>query len=533
MSKNSVQRFREIVRTLAYHGFGYIVDSKIKNDNKAPANLRKAFEELGPTFVKIGQILSTRPDLLPTEYIEELSKLQDNVQGESFYNINKVFYSEFNKSIEEVFKSFDEVPLASASIAQVHKAVLKSGREVIVKIQRPEIAEKMELDISILQKITKLTKVGFVDALIDPKEALDELRIATELELDFKNEAKNIDKFRLLNKNIAPVYAPYIVHNLSTKKVITMEKINGFKINNIKTLINEGYDPEDVGRKLALSFFKQVFEDGFFHVDPHPGNLLIQDGKICYIDFGLVGSLSNSFKNALNDMLLAMAYRDINKLISVLMAIGIKKGYVNRNKLFEDIDYLMDSYLSTSLNNIQVSALLQDIFDTAKHNNIRLPRDFTLLMRGMVIIEGVVTKLAPDLQILDIIIPYVKSNNKFSILNNIDFDETLIRLISFTKDTSRLPTKIIELTDSVIQGRAKVQLEHKDLSKNVSEINRMVNRMILALVISSMIIASSLILNTNIGPKYQSISIIGLTGYGIAAFMAFWLLISIIRSRKI
>jgi ubiquinone biosynthesis protein len=312
-----------------------------------------------------------------------------------------------------------------------------------------------------------------------------------------------------------------------------MERINGFKINNIKTLTDEGYDPEDVGRKLALSFFKQVFEDGFFHVDPHPGNLLIQDGKICYIDFGLVGSLSTSFKNALNDMLLAMAYRDINKLISVLMAIGIKKGYVNRNKLFEDIDYLMDSYLSTSLNNIQVSALLQDIFDTAKHNNIRLPRDFTLLMRGMVIIEGVVAKLAPDLQILDIIIPYVKSNNKFSILNNIDFDETLIRLISFTKDTSRLPTKIIELTDSIIQGRAKVQLEHKDLSKNVSEINRMVNRMILALVISSMIIASSLILNTNIGPKYQSISIIGLTGYGIAAFMAFWLLISIIRSRKI
>lgn len=193
----------------------------------------------------------------------------------------------------------------------------------------------------------------------------------------------------------------------------------------------------------------------------------------------------------------------------------------------------MDSYLSTSLNNIQVSALLQDIFNTAKHNNIRLPRNFTLLMRGMIIIEGVVAKLAPDIQILDIIIPYVKSNNKFSILDTIDFDEALIRLISFTKDTSRLPTKIIELADSIMQGRAKVQLEHKDLSKNVSEINRMVNRMILALVISSMIIASSLILNINIGPKYQHISIIGLIGYGIAAFMGFWLLISIIRSRKI
>ncbi|MCY6372702.1 ABC1 kinase family protein [Clostridium ganghwense] len=533
MSKNSVQRFREIVKTLAYYGFGYIVDSKIKNDNKAPVNLRKAFEELGPTFVKIGQILSTRPDILPPEYIDELSKLQDNVQSESFYNINKVFYSEFKKPLNEVFKSFDKLPLASASMAQVHKAILKNGKEVIVKIQRPEIEEKMALDISILHKISKLTKAGFIDALIDPKEALEELKIATELELDFKNEAKNIDKFRLLNEDIVPVYAPYIVHSLSTKKIITMEKINGFKIDNMKKLIDEGYEPYDVGKKLALSFFKQVFEDGFFHGDPHPGNLLIQDSKICYIDFGIVGNLSNSFKDALNDMLLAIAYRDINKLISVIMAIGIKKGYVNRNKLFEDIDYLMDSYLSTSLNNIRVSVMLQDIFDTAKHNNIRLPKDFTLLMRGMVIIEGVLTKLAPDLQILDIIIPYVKSNNKFSIFDTIDMDDALIRLILFAKDSTRLPTKIIELSDSIMQGRAKIQLEHKDLSKNVNQLNRIANRMILALVISSMIISSSLILNTNIGPKYQDISIIGLIGYGIAAVMGFWLLISLIRSGKI
>lgn len=533
MSKNSVQRFRKIVRTLAYYGFGYIVDSKIKNNIKAPSNLRKAFEELGPTFIKIGQILSTRPDILPKEYIDELSKLQDNVQIEPFDNIKKVFFNEFKKPIDKVFLTFYKVPLASASIAQVHKAILKNGKEVIVKIQRPKIKEEITQDIAILKKIIKLAKINSIDFLIDPKEALEELQIATELELDFENEANNMDKFRNLNKNIASVYAPYVIHNLCTKKIITMEEIKGIKIDNLHELLLKGYVAEDIGKKLALSFFKQVFEDGFFHGDPHPGNILIQNNKICYIDFGLVGNISNNLRNSLNDMLVAVAYKDINKLTSTLMSIGIRKGYVNKNKLFEDIDYLITSYLSTSLSNLQLSTMLQDIFDTAKHNNIKLPRDFTLLIRSMLIIEGVISFLAPDLEILDIIIPYIKSNNKFSILNNFDLDKALIRIMFFCKDSLALPSKMIELADSITHGRAKIQFQHKDLDKSVNQLNRITNRLILSLLIASMIISSSLILNTNIGPKYKDISIIGLSGYAIAAFMGFWLLISIIRSGKI
>lgn len=533
MSKNSVHRFKEIVKTFAHYGFGYIVDSKIKNDSNAPENLRKAFEDLGPTFIKIGQILSTRPDIMPPEYIDELSRLQDNVQNESFENINKVFYEEFNKSIESMFLKFSKTPLASASIAQVHTAVLKNGREVIVKVQRPEIAEKMALDLYILQKIFKLPKVNMVDSIINPAEALEELEIATKFELNFEIEAENLKKFRTLNKSVNAVYCPFIIDDLCTKRILTMEKIDGIKIDDISTLIDQGYDRNDIGKKLALSFFKQIFKDGFFHGDPHPGNLLIKEGQICYIDFGLMGNLNDSLRDSLNEMLIAMAYKDINKLISVLMSIGIKTGYVNRNKLFEDIDYLMDNYLSTSLNNIQVSVLLQDVFETAKRNNIRLPRDFTLLMRGMVIIEGVVAKLSPEIRILDVVMPYVKSQNKFSIFNNLDIEESLMRLVFFSKDTARLPTKIIELSDSIMQGRAKIQLELKDLDNNVNEVNKMINRCVTALIISSMIIASSLILNTNLGPKYKDVSLLGLSGYAFAAIIGFWLLISIFKSGKI
>lgn len=533
MNKKSVLRFRQIIRTLAYHGFGYIMDTTLKKQNNTPANLRKAFEELGPTFIKIGQILSTRPDILPDIYIEELSKLQDSAQKESYENINKVFFEEFNSSIDETFLTFEKIPLASASISQVHNAILKNGKEVIVKIQRPNIADQMHLDISILYKMVKLTKTRFADSLIDPLEALDELLYATEMELNFENEIKNIEKFNKLNETVAFVTVPKVYHDFCTKKVITLEKINGLKINNLKKLEEEHYDLDDIGKKLALSYFKQIFTDGFFHSDPHPGNLIIKDNKICYIDFGLVGSLSTSLKSSLNDIVVAIAYEDISKLVSVLMTIGIRKGYVNRNKLYEDIDYLLTSYLSASLRNIKISVFLQEIFYTAKTNNIKLPREFTLLIRGLVIVEGVIAKLSPDLQILDIAIPFVKANNRNSFLEDFDFEESLIKLISFTDNTLKLPSKLIELSNSLMQGRAKIQLEHKSLKEPITSINKMMNRLAASMIVSSMIIGSSLVLNSNIGPMVYSVSIIGLTGFLVAAIFGLWLLISIVKSGRL
>jgi len=533
MLRKSVKRFREIVRVLGSYGFGYIVDSKFNKQNKLPENLRKAFEELGPTFIKIGQILSTRPDLLSSEYITELSKLQDDVPPEDIETIEKVFFDEFGTSTTECFKKFYESPLASASISQVHKAILKDGREVVVKIQRPDIAEKMQLDISILVRIIKLTKARFSDALIDPEEALHEILLMTDLELDFNNEAKNITNFKAFNKDVAFLYVPYVVEELCCTKVLTMERVIGFKVDNIKKLLAFHYDLEDLGKKLAMSYLKQVLEDGFFHGDPHPGNIFICEGKICFIDFGIMGSLSSSLKSTLNDMISSVVLNDINKMISALLSIGIKRGTVNRNKLYEDLDYLLINYLSVSLNNIQVSVMLTEIFDVAKQNNIRLPRDLTLLIRGLVILEGVIASIAPDIKIIDIAIPYVKSNNKFSLLTDLDFNTLLIRSYTFLKDSLRLPTKLVELSDSLISGRAKLQLEHKNLNTPINELNKGINRLVFGLIISSMIIGSSTILNSNIGPKIYSISIIGITGFVTAAFMGFWLLISIIKSGKL
>jgi len=533
MRRNSVKRFREIIKVLGSYGFGSIIDYKLKKQNNLPANLRKAFEELGPTFIKIGQILSTRPDLLSQDYIIELSKLQDSVLPESIETIKKVFFDEFLISTTECFETFYEKPLASASISQVHKATLKDGRNVVVKVQRPDIAEKMKLDISILIRLVKFTKAKFSQALIDPEEALHEILLITELELDFNNEVKNINTFNNYNKDVAFLYVPYVVQALSSTKVITMERIYGFKVDNMKKLLIGHYDLEDLGKKLALTYLKQVLQDGFFHGDPHPGNIFIFEGKICFIDFGIMGKLSNSLKLILNDMISAVAFSDINKMISSLLSIGIKKGYVDRNKLYEDLDYLILNYLSVSLNNIQISVMLSEIFDIARHNNIRLPRDFTLLIRALVILEGVIASIAPEIKIIDIAIPYVKANNKFSLFTQMDFNTILIHSYSFMKDSFKIPSKIIELSDSLISGRAKLQLEHKNLNTPIRELNKGINRLVSALIISSTIIGSSTLLNSNIGPKIYNISLIGITGFITAAFMGFWLLISIIKSGMI
>lgn len=533
MYKNSIQRFNEIVRVLAHYGLIYILDSKDNKKINTPSNLRKAFEDLGPTFIKIGQILSARPDILPPSYIKELSNLQDNVPAEEYEDINKVFFSEFNKSIDEFFIYFEEKPLASASIAQVHSAILADGREVIVKIQRPKIKEKMQMDISILQKIIKLTKYKFPDVLIDPSEALNEIISSTKNELDFKIEAESIIKFKSLNKNVVFCYAPFVIDELSSNKVLTMEKIDGFKITDMEKLIDGGYDLNDLGKKLALSFFKQVFTDGFFHGDPHPGNLLIHEGQICFIDFGIMGTLSDSLKSYLNEAVVAVTLKDLDKLVSVIISIGIKKGFVNKNNLYEDIEYLFSKYISTSLNNIQISVLIEEIFDCAKNNNIKLPKDLTLLVKSLIIVEGVVAKVAPNIQILDIATPFVKSNSESILLKNLNLDQFLIHSYGFIKDFSVIPNKFVELTNSILKGRAKLQLQVPEIDRTIDELNKMVNRLVFSLIIASSIIGSSLILTKDIGPKLYGISIIGVLGFAMAGFMGFWLLISIIKSGKL
>lgn len=530
MEGNSINRFKEILKVFTNYGLGYLLGKKEDKIKNSPANLRKAFEELGPTFIKIGQILSTRPELVHEEYIVELSKLQDNVPAESFEKMAAVFYNEFSKEIEDEFLFIDKNPIASASVAQAYRGILKSGDDVVIKIQRPNIKEKMEIDFDILLNLSEKFSKIFKDSVVNPKEILLEIKLSTEKELNFTFEAKNIEKFKSLNKDIPCIYAPYIIKEYTGNKVLTLESIDGFKVNDKETIKILGYDKGDIAKKLIISYFKQVLKDGFFHGDPHPGNILIRDGQICFIDFGIVGELSDEKQRELNNAIVAVANEDIDKLTDFVMNIGIKNGKVDREILYKDMEYIFRNYYTTSLKNIRISVLFQELSAIAKRNNLRLASDFTMLIRTMVIVEGLVTELSPELNIISLVIPYVKDYYKEYFLSQFDINDYLLKSYKLTRDILNMPSKIVNLSDTLIKGRGKVNIVLYDKEKYIDVLNKMVNRLAFALVIAGMVVASSLIINSNPEPKIYGISLIGMVGYFISAILALWLLISIIRS---
>ncbi len=534
MSKGqSAKRLKEIVRVFTYYGFDFLISLKLPNSKKAeprPQALREALEELGATFVKIGQILSTRPDLLPKAYIEELEKLQDNNEITDFHKVKEIFYESFGTDINTYFLEFSETPLASASIAQVHRAKLIDGRDVVVKVQHYKIDEKMKLDLSILRRLSKLTSNHIANTLINPVEAFKEIEDATLKELDFEKEAKNTKRFRELNKNVACVGAPIIIDKLTSKKILTMEYIDGYKVTDFNILKEEGYDFEDIANKLANSFFNQVLEDGFFHGDPHPGNLFIREGKIYFIDFGLVGTLEANLRNWLNKAMIAMVLGDIDTLVDFVNAIGIKKGKVEYSILYDDLKNIVSKYINASLKTIKISDLFKEIFEIAERNNVQFPRELVALVRSIVILEGVIAKIDSDLEIMECIYPYVKERNKEEMLKSLNKDKLITEAYKFASKSIEIPTKFSELVDSLTKGRAKLQFEMKGLDKPLTDLNRMVNRVAFSLIVGCMIIGSSLIVNAKTGPTFQGVPILGLIGFIVSGILGLWLLISIIKS---
>ncbi len=532
MREKPSSRFKEIISVFAKYGFGYIFDSKDEEQKKSPANLRKAFEDLGPTFIKIGQILSTRPDLLPKEYIDELVKLQDSAITEDFNDIKVVFEKSLNTTIEENFQYLNKVPIASASIAQVYEGILKDGRKVVLKIQRPEIYEKIIKDITILMKILKIAEGKINIPVIDPIEALEEIKFTTIQELNFISEANNIEKFRELNKNIAPIYAPYVVNELLSDKVLVLENIDGIKINNIKELKENGYDINDIADKLTLAFCKHIFEDGFFHGDPHPGNLLISEGKICFIDFGIVGNLSDNMRKWFNIAIIAIATHDKEKLVNCILAIAIKKGKINKVDIYDSVSYIFDVYLSTSIKNIKISELVQEIWNITRENNIQLPRELVSLIRSLILLEGVVSNLNPDLEIINVIANFMKTNNRATILKCLEKEELLISLYCFTRDSMKVPTKTIEVLNKLSDGKIAIEIKTSDIEEIITQAHKMVNRITEGIVIAALILSSSLIISSDVKPLYRGISIIGIVGYAIAFLFALNVLKSMRKSNK-
>ena len=355
-----------------------------------PQKLRIMLEELGPTFVKLGQIMSMRSDMLPQAYCDELKKLRSGVVPMPFETVEEILAAQYGRPAEDVFAWIDRTPLGSASVAQVHAARLPSGQPVVIKVQRRGIHRIMEEDIAILRRAARLLKiVPRAGDVIDFNGLLDELWTVSQQEMNFLVEAEHLERFGALNEDVAYASSPRVYRELSTASVLVMENISGIPIDHLDELRAAGYALGEIGEKLAENYIKQILDDGFFHADPHQGNIVIRGGKIVWLDLGMVGVLSSRDRQIFRTAMLAITRQDIYELENAIMSLGVLKTKINHNELYEDIRIFVDRYGSSDLQDLHLGKVLGEMMDIASKHQIGMPNSVTMLIRGVLTIDCV------------------------------------------------------------------------------------------------------------------------------------------------
>ncbi len=550
----NLKRAKEILFVLSKHGLGYFFNLSaveryfklgkkffIKKTDKGkikrltlPQRTRIACEELGPTFVKLGQILSTRPDLISREFIEEFKKLQDNVQSFSFLEVKEIFKKELGRPIDELFIEFNEHPVASASLGQVHKARLPSGEYVAVKIQRPNIEERIKSDISILFDLVKFIEKRLINGYVyQPIEVVKELSKTIKKELDFVSEGRNIDRFRVNFKNSKTVYIPKVYWQLTTSKILIMEYIEGIKVSDIDNSHNIQYDKKLISARGADMMLKQIFIDGFFHGDPHPGNIfIIENNVIVLLDFGMVGRVEEETMTNMANLLIAAIGNDTNKIIKALEQMNIINSEMDIKELKVEIKDFIDRYYGAPLKQLRISTIIEEILAIMIRHQIKMPSDLTLLVKSLVTIEGVGRDLDPDFDMVAHTKPFAKRliSKKYSLINLWNRgSESFKELLNFFEV---FPKDFLYLVRNLKNGEFNIGFQHKGLDKLIHEIDRSSNRLSFSMIIAALIIGSSMILGQQIGPSIFGYSVIGIIGYLFASFLGLFLIISILRSGR-
>ena len=551
----TIRRYRSILGVLIKYGFGHFVEQlnidyylelgkrivtldKIPKELERlsqPQRLRLAMEELGPTFIKLGQLLSTRPDVLGKEYIHEFSKLQDKVPAVSLEDINAQIQREMGHPAEELFAEFSKEPLAAASIAQVHRGKLKSGEEVVFKIRRPGIAKIVATDIDVLMGLAYLIEQHVpAVALYDPVGLVKEFRRNILREMNFTREGRTVDRFAVNFAGSDTVYTPKIFWDYSGEIVLTMEYVPGIKISDLEKLTAQGYDLKEIAHRGADAFLRQVLDFGLFHADPHPGNVFILPGQvICMLDYGMVGRLGRDLKDQLIDLLQALLDKDVNRIISQLLYSGELADNSDLRNLRRDLHDFIEDYHDIVLQDIKVGKLLSEFIEILTHYRIHFPPDYMLLAKALIIMEGVGRQLDPNFNMISHMRPYIKKLvlERLS-LKNVRAQAGEIAF-AYTSLAKSLPHDIKEFLNRLNRNQFKIDLEHRGLEKLVTDLDRSSNRVSFAVVIGSLIVGSSLVMQIDKGPMIFGFPLLGLLGYSIAGLLGLWLAVGILRSGRL
>lgn len=520
---DSKERIVEISKILAKYDIVHGVN---------PIKLRLILEELGPTFIKLGQIMSMRTDMLPKGYCEELTKLRTDVKPMTQEEIEQVLTEAYGPNPYDNFKKFDNEPLGSASMAQVHKAILQNGEVVVIKIQRPRIRQTMFRDMGLLRKATSLLSVVNVGGgALDFNLILDEMWKASQQELDFMHEVNNAQEFYKLNDEIAFVTCPKVYPCISTSEVIVMEYIKGIQIDDLKKLKEEGYDLKLIGNRLAENYGKQILEDGFFHADPHPGNIKMRGDQIVWIDMGMMGRISVRDRQLLKKTALAIVEKDASDIKDILLTVGEYKERINHPRLLEDIDRLLTRYVNADMASINLGELLEAILDVANTHNITMPKGISMFARGIMTIQGVVLLLNPEISIIDIMSMQISKGifSDFSFIYGAK-DKTK-SLIFSSKKAVDIPAFLSDLLKMTVKGQSKINIEITGSEEPLGKIDKMINKLIIGILISAFLVSSSLISGLQYDINKFGVPIIGIVGYTIAFLLAICLLLNIINKK--
>ncbi len=545
-----IQRYRQILVILFKYGFGNVVDSlkieqyleiglqmiskkrreKIETLTRAE-RVRMAVEELGPSFVKMGQILSTRPDLLPVEFIRELEKLQDHVPPFSNTEAEEIIEKELGATVKQLFKSFEEDPLASASLGQVHRAQLGNGEEVVVKIQRPGIQKGIEVDLEIILHLATLMERHLEGWEIQrPTKIVEEFARTLENELDYGLEAAHMERFALQFTGESAIYVPKVYREATTGRVLTMEYINGVKISDIPRLKEEGLEPREIARTGFDLILKQIFVHGFFHADPHPGNVFILPGNvICYLDFGMMGRIDVETREHFADLMVSIAQRDEQKVADALIRLTIWDDEPDYHSLERDVAEFITRHFYRPLKDLEFGKLLHQLFEMVAKYHLRIPPDLFLMIKALGTVEGSGRLLDPELDVIKQSAPFLK-HIQLNRLNPQRLSRDMLsygtELIHLLKD---IPGEIRKILKQTREGKIKIEFHHRGMEPLLSTFDRVSNRLAFAIVLASLLIGSSLIVLAGIPPKWHDMPVIGLAGFVIAGVMGLSLLISILR----
>ena len=551
-----LNRYKDIVIAFSRNGLGYVIKDlglndlhilpkkatlkaeKAEGDRKTlGVRIRRILEELGPTFIKLGQVMSTRPDLFPEDVILELEKLQSHVPQFPYSQVKAIIEEELDQALSNVFDVFDETPLAAASIGQVHRAVLLTGEEVAVKVQRPEISKKIDIDFDILMEMAQLAEMRLDWAKrYQLKEIIEELKETLKMELDYTIEAHHMSRIKAQFRRDADIYIPDAYHYYTTKRVLVMDYVSGEKLKDVIARDTNDAVKKRLAEQIVDATFKQVLIDGFFHADPHPGNIMrLEDGRLVLLDFGMVGQLSPEMKQSFSELVIAMTKEDTKQMVDVLLDMGMAPDDINKRALTNDVDRLMMKYYRQSLKEIRLADAIRELFQIAYKHKIELSSDFTLLGKTLLTLEGTIEQLDPTLSLVEMAKPFGEKLLRERFRPDHLKDRMVDQWLDWYGLWRDLPEQLKQLRAIVKKGKIRLDISLPDIDLVLKKLDRISNQLSFAIILLAfsiimvgLIVGAALTGETTILWRLPVIEI----GSFVAVGMFIWLIYAIFKSGR-